>query len=104
MNPAIATITIFALVCTKTVDLLRNLFDPKGRAKPYVWNVVSLAIGMTLAFIWSLNALEGVSQTPAQGIAGQVLTGLGISGAAGGWHELLDALASFGKKARRERS
>jgi hypothetical protein len=98
VNPAIATLTILAIVVTKLTDYFRNVFDPKARFAAWVWQTVALALGLVISFVWQVNMLEAISHTPAQGIAGQVLTGLGMGAAAGGYHELFDALSASKKK------
>lgn len=100
INPALAAITVFAVIDTKIVDTFRNIFDPDARLAPWIWNLLAFAIGILFAFVFQLNALEAISKTPAQGTLGQVLTGFGIGAWGSGWHELLDALSSARKNKR----
>lgn len=101
MNPAIATVTLFALIVTKLVDFLRNAFDPDNKMPAWIWQLTAVTFGIVIAFVWALNALEAISHTPAQGAAGQFITGIAMGAAASGWHELLDAFSSVAKRGRR---
>jgi hypothetical protein len=96
----VAAATLFATVVTKAVDMLRNLFDPDGRAPKWVWNAVSFALGIAVALIWKINLLDNFGTTGINGVSGQVLTGLAIAGSASGYHELFDTLSSTAKKAK----
>jgi hypothetical protein len=92
----------YGAVVTKSVDLARNLFDGTDSAPPWVWNVAAFAVGVAYALGWQLDASASIlALVPAlaenserlQGVAGQVLTGLLAGGAAGGMHEVFDALS-----------
>jgi hypothetical protein len=100
----IATATVFAMVVTKTVDLIRNLvaeavedFMPKA-----TWNFVSLGLGVAMALAWRINILDNYSSknSVVQGLFGQVLTGFAIGGSSSGYHELFDVLSSAAKRAK----
>jgi hypothetical protein len=96
----VASATLFATVVTKAVDMLRNMFDKEGKAPKWVWNVVSFALGITVALIWKINLLDNFGTTGINGVSGQVFTGLAIAGSASGYHELFDTLSSTAKKGK----
>lgn len=87
-----------AVLVTKGVDLVRNLFDPNAGAPKVVWNVVAFVVGVALCVGWQLNPVAGLAHTvPAlmastglDGVVGQVLSGLVLGAMAGFWHEKLD--------------
>lgn len=95
-----------AITVTKIVDTIRNAFDSGGSAPPVVWNLTAFAVGVGVALLWQFNFVIPLLQAvPAlanhtsnlEGIAGQVLTGLGIGAVASGWHEKFDELSSKAK-------
>jgi hypothetical protein len=93
--------TVFAMVVTKVVDLLRNMFDTTPPKRPkWLWNVLALALGVAVALVWHVNMLDNFTSTAPQGVFGQLLTGLAIAGAASGWHELFDTLSGTAKNAK----
>ena len=97
----VATATVFAMVVTKTVDLIRNLSGtPGAKAPKWVWNAVALALGIAAALIWKINLLDNYGSTGIQGFSGQFFTGLAMAGVASGWHELFDSLSGAAKNAK----
>jgi hypothetical protein len=96
----VATATVFAMLVTKTVDLLRNTLDPKAKFPKLVWNVAALALGVAAALIWKINMLDNYSTTAIQGFSGQFFSGLAMGGVASGWHELFDVLSGTAKRAK----
>lgn len=101
MTPVIATLTLFGIVTTAVVDLVRNAISDDGRTVPsWVWQAVAMITGETLSFVYHVNALESVSHTPAQGSVGTFLTGLAMAGAATGYHQLWGALSAIKKGAQ----
>lgn len=104
MDTAVGTLTAVAgvgLILTKLVDTLRNMFDGPDAWPKWVWNLLSLGLGVGAALVWGLDATNlGVADNDLQAWAGQVLTGLGIGATASGWHEVLDNI-SAGATAKR---
>jgi uncharacterized membrane protein len=96
----VAAATLFATIVTKAVGMLRNMFDPNGRAPKWVWNLVSFALGITVALIWKINLMDNFGTTGIHGFSGQLVTGLAIAGSASGYHELFDTLSSTAKRAK----
>jgi hypothetical protein len=96
----VATATLFAMLVTKTVDLVRNAIDPQARLPKLVWNLTALGLGVAAALIWKINMLDNYSTTAIQGFSGQFFTGLAIGGASSGWHELFDLLSGTAKRAK----
>lgn len=82
---------------TKTVDLLRNLFDEGAEAPAWLWNLLALGFGTGGAVLFDLNAIPQ-ALSDAQEIVGKILTGLAIGGSASGLHELFDWLSSSAKR------
>lgn len=84
-----------AVVVTKVVDFIRNLFDTSHRAPSWVWNLVALGTGLVVAFLFGINLLHAiVAAIPAlsdragtQDVLGQALTGLMLGAMAGFWHD-----------------
>ena len=99
----VAVATIFAMVVTKTVDLIRNVFAEFVLPK-WVWNVSALGLGVGMALAWQINMLDNYSAKDSivQGIFGRVLTGIAIGGVSSGYHELFDLLSSGAKRAKGE--
>lgn len=100
-----------ALMVTKGVDLVRNLFDPfnaRTAKIPWVWNVLAFGMGVGLALGWQYNLVSALSHTiPAltnastfDGVSGQVLTGLALGAMAGFWHEKLNQWSSAARASR----
>lgn len=93
----VALLTVFPILVTKLVDLIRNAFDSGGKAPKWVWNVVAFGVGVTVCLVWEVNALAQFSHTGTQGVAGEVLTGLGLAGGASFWHEVMDFFSAKAK-------
>lgn len=102
-------IAILAVGVHGAVTLVRNSNRVvMGALPPWVWNVVAFAFGIAYALIWSYNAFVGVEGLPphlsglasADSVPGQVLTGVILGSAAGGWHELFDFLSGMAKGAK----
>jgi len=100
----VLVMTVFSMLITKVVDLLRNIVGPV--IGPYVpkwtWNAAPLGLGIAMAIAWRINALDNYSDPTSvvQGVFGQVLTGLAMGGTSSGYHELFDVLSSTAKRAR----
>src|SRR4051812_27395110 len=92
----VAVATVFAMVITKTVDVIRNVLEPLtgGRIPKASWNALALILGVVMALVWDINLLDNYSDPASvvQGSFGQILTGLAIGGASSGYHELFDVL------------
>lgn len=80
---------------TKVTDTIRNLvahFMPRAKPPKWMWNAVTFAATIGVAFWANLNVLVGT-----HGGWGHLLAGIAVGGAAGGWHELLDLASSAAK-------
>ncbi len=97
MNDVLGATTVLAVAITKTVDFIRNRFDPAQESPKWVWNVWPLALGIVVALVWGVNAFRAVSITPAQEIFGRILSGVGMGAMGSAWHEVLDALSGAAK-------
>lgn len=92
---ALVAIGPLAIATTKVVDLIRNLVDGGDRAPKWVWNVVSFAVGIAIAYGWDVNVLGPVAEAIPRlsgsgflsGLGGDLLTGIVIGGAGGLWHD-----------------
>lgn len=98
-----------AVMIHGAVTLVRNSNrDVMGSLPPWVWNVVAFGFGIAYAVIGSYNAFIGVQGLPphlsglagADSLSGQILTGVLLGSAAGGWHELFDFLSGMAKGAK----
>jgi hypothetical protein len=100
----VAVATVFAMVVTKTVDLIRNVFGSfiEGVIPKATWNVAALGLGVAMALAWRVNMLDNYSDpnSVVQGMFGQILTGLAIGGVSSGYHEFFDVLSSAAKRAK----
>jgi hypothetical protein len=100
----IAAATVFAMVVTKTVDLIRNIVGATVQAylPKATWNIAALGLGVAMAVAWRVNILDNYSDrnSVVQGLFGQVLTGFAIGGSSSGYHELFDVLSSAAKRAK----
>lgn len=98
----VAVATVFGVVVTKTVDLVRNAFDKDDKLPKWTWNVVAFGLGIAIALVWQINMLDNYSEEGSivQGIFGRVLTGIAIGGVSSGYHELFDVLSSTAKRAK----
>lgn len=100
----VAIATIFAMVVTKTVDLIRNVVGSfvEGVVPKATWNVAALGLGVAMALTWRVNMLDNYSDphSVVQGTFGQILTGLAIGGVSSGYHEFFDLLSSTAKRAK----
>jgi hypothetical protein len=97
----VAVATVFAMVVTKTVDLIRNVCSDLELPK-WLWNVSALGLGIGMALAWQINILDNYSDKSSivQGVFGRVLTGMSIGGVSSGYHELFDVLSSSAKRAK----
>lgn len=96
----LALVTAGGAVVTKSVDLVRNAIDRDNSFPAVTWNVVAFAIGVGYALGWQidvtatlLDLVPALKGARLDGVAGQILTGLVMGGAAGFWHELFDSLS-----------
>lgn len=94
----VAGILLAGAVVTKVVDAVRNSFDEKDTAPKWLWNLLAFGLGITVAFIFELNAFD--SLTKLQAVAGSILTGFGIGASASGIHEFFDFLSSKASEAK----
>jgi hypothetical protein len=103
----LATVGLLAAAVTKATDLVRNLVDKRDKLPKWTWNVVPFGIGIAYAVGWHHNVTQDLAAlVPALadkgvllvGVAGEIVTGLVIGGAAGGLHEVFDALSSIANR------
>lgn len=100
-----------AVLVTKGVDLIRNLFDPKVKAPSWTWNIVAFGIGAGMCIGWQVNPVGSLAHaipalangTRFNGVAGQVLSGLAVGAMGGLWHEKLSAWSAISGPANPER-
>jgi hypothetical protein len=59
----VAVATVFAIVVTKSVDLIRNLVGKAVTAPKWVWNVCALGLGIAMAVVWRVNTLDNYSSS-----------------------------------------
>jgi hypothetical protein len=103
MEAFIVAVAFWPMVVTKLTDFIRNL--TAGWAAPkWVWNVVSLGLGVAIALLYELNYAELIPNLPprlqgATGTMAQILTGLGIGAIGSFWHETMDLFSSKAKGA-----
>jgi tetrahydromethanopterin S-methyltransferase subunit F len=96
----LAALGALALTVEKIVSFVRNAADPNGKLPTYLWNVLAMVVGVGFALGWQLNLVPAIlAMIPAlkessalTGTTGQLLTGLGIGGAAGFAYGVLQAL------------
>jgi hypothetical protein len=105
MEAFIVAVAFWPMVVTKLTDLVRNAFDQADRAPKWLWNVVSLGLGVAVALLYELNYAELIPNLPpklqgATGVTAQVLTGLGIGAIGSFWHETMDLFSSKAKSGR----
>ncbi len=71
----VAVATVFAIVVTKSVDLIRNVVSQAMTTAPpkWIWNVCALGLGIAMALAWRVNMLDNYSSTKSvvQGVFGQ---------------------------------
>jgi hypothetical protein len=98
----VAVATVFGMVVTKTVDVLRNAFDNDDTLPKWLWNLAAFGLGIGMALVWQINMLDNYSDKDSivQGLTGRVLTGIAIGGVSSGYHELFDVLSSSAKRAK----
>lgn len=103
----LATVGLLAAGVTKATDMVRNLVDKRDTLPKWTWNVVPFGIGIAYAVGWHHNVTADLAAlVPALaekgvllvGVGGEIVTGLIIGGAAGGLHELFDALSSIANR------
>lgn len=92
--------TIFPVIVTKVVDLLRNSFDREAKVRKWVWNALALVLGVVVAFLCGVNVVSDLAGSSTPTWLGRALTGLGIGALGSGWHELLDVFSSLAKATR----
>lgn len=85
-----------AIMVTKTVDTLRNLFGVKPK---WVWNFSAFAVGVGYCLLFAVNLMGNIAFRPElvsrlRGTWGEVLTGLAIGGVSSFWHEHMDATSA----------
>lgn len=91
-----------SLAVAKTVDLCRNAFDRGNAAPPWVWNVLSLGLGVIVALAWQVDLLAELgAPTSAAVWAGRVVSGLMLGGGSALGHEVLDAISGAAKRLHR---
>ena len=82
---------------TVVVDTVRSVLNPGKTWPSYVWLLTSLVVGIGIALLFQLNfvgplviAVPAIASQADHliGTWGQVLTGLGIAGASGYWHDM----------------
>jgi len=92
--------TIFPVLVTKIVDLLRNSFDRDAKVRKWVWNALALVIGVAVALLAGVNVVTEFAGSDTPTWLGTIMTGLAIGALGSGWHEGLDLLSSAAKAAR----
>jgi hypothetical protein len=100
----LAVILALSITVTKAVDLIRNATDPNAKAPKVFWNIAAFGVGIAFCLGWSVDVINpGLALIPALSgktivgsVAAQILSGFVIGGAAGFWHEALDALSAKG--------
>lgn len=104
VTEVVAVATVFAMLVTKVVDLIRNVVGQilQPMIPKATWNLAALGLGVAMVVAWRVNLLDNYSDpgSAVQGVFGQVLTGLVIGGVSSGYHELFDALSSTAKRAK----
>lgn len=87
---------VFAPVCTKLVDTVRNAIDSNDTMPKVTWNVLTFVFGVAIALLLEFNvavplaeAFPGLARNADNltGTLGQIVTGLGIGAVGSGWHE-----------------
>lgn len=66
---------------TKAVDFTRNAVDPRDVVPKWVWNLLSFAYGILIAFLSSISIIPGQRLDI-------LITGLAIGASASGFHEV----------------
>lgn len=97
-----------AVLVAKVVDTVRNLIDNADSVPKWVWNVLALVVGVLICLGWGFNLVATLARSIpafegndwADGVAGQILTGLAIGAMAGFWHEKMDQWSSAAKANR----
>lgn len=112
MDDAFSAFTAFliaslplAVGVTKIVDFIRNLVDATATAPRWVWNLVALVVGVAFCVGWGFNLFTPlVAAVPAlkdshlaDGVPGEVLSGIAVGAMAGFWHEKLDEWSARAK-------
>lgn len=90
-----------AIADTKLVDLVRNALDKGDTWPKWTWNLLAFGLGLAVCILFELNVIEPLVQmiprlagTDVTGVAGQIVTGLGVGGFASYWHERMDLASS----------
>lgn len=102
MGEFIIAVAFWPIVVTKLTDLTRNVFDKGDTAPKWVWNVVSLGLGVIFALVYELDYVALIPNLPPRlvgvtGATAEVVTGLGIGAVGSFWHELMDLFSSKAK-------
>jgi membrane-bound ClpP family serine protease len=90
---------------TKLVDFLRDLLDKEDTWPRFTWIVAAFVIALAICLGFEVNIIGGFfKELPAfsgsssmDGTAGQILTAIGLAGAASYWHERMDLASSSAK-------
>ncbi len=114
IGPAIAWLGALAVAfgpgamgITKLVDFLRDTFDKTDKLPRFTWIVAAFVIALAICLGFEVNIIGGFfKELPAfsgsssmDGVSGQILTGIGLAGAASYWHERMDLASSTAKAA-----
>lgn len=91
----LAATTAYGATVTKIVDAIRKFDRDDDESRKVIWNVLPLLIGVLVAWLFDVNAVDGDGTNP---IFGLILTGLAIGASASGWHEAFDAISGVAKK------
>ena len=96
----VLTVAGLGALLKKLIDVVRGSLDPGAAWPKPLWGLLALAGGVGLCLGWQVNvmpeALGEVSRLT--GIAGQAITGLLVAGAAGIWHDVVDAYSVGARK------
>lgn len=111
VGPAIAWIGALAVAfgpgamgITKLVDFVRD-FDKGDTWPKFVWIALAFVIALVICLGFQVNIIGGFFKelpafqggTQLDGVAGQILTAVGLAGAASYWHERMDLASSAAK-------
>ena len=88
-------ITILAILVESLVQIIKSLFD-NGKLNRTV--LVSIAVGLLLAFTINLDIFEILGLEARIAFVGVIATGLLISRGANFVHDLIDKLQTIGKE------
>ena len=109
MAEFIVAVGFFPLAVTKLTDFVRNAFDKDDSFPKFVWNLVSMALGIAVALLYELEFSNLIPNLPpvfkdVSGLPAQIITGIGIAAVGSFWHEINDFFSSKADAARENRT